>query len=160
MRTYLKIMIAIMFVGLLTCPLMAADTDNHAVTVTISAINEVNVSGPITITINSATPGQQPDPAQDATSTMDYTTNSASNKKITAQYAVADDTGITFQATVTSTSGVSAGQVTLATSANDVITFLSQCVDAGETITYDVTATVLATVGDHVYTVTYTMVDQ
>lgn len=160
MKAFIKLIVVVVFVSILSCPLWAANSDSHDVTVTISAINEVNVSGAITMTINSATAGQQPDPVQDATSTLDYTTNSASNKKITAAYTVADATGITLETTVTSTSGNSAGQQTLGTVAVDVITFLSQCVDAGETITYDATATVDALVGDHVFTVTYTMVDQ
>jgi hypothetical protein len=160
MKAIIKLIAVVAFVFLMSCPLWATNSDSHNVTVAISAINEVNVSGPITMTISTATAGQQPDPVQDATSTLDYTTNSATNKKITAGYTVADDAGITLEATVTSTSGNSEGIQTLGTVAVDVITFLSQCVDAGETITYDATATVDALVGNHVFTVTYTMVDQ
>ncbi|MCD6217279.1 hypothetical protein J7L05_05395 [bacterium] len=162
MKLVTRILLGIFIVMMMTCPLMAANTDNHDVTVTVSAINELAVSGNITITIDSATAGQPPNTETDATSTLSYTTNSSTNKKITGQYTVTNgEVGLTLEATVTSTSGTSAGKVTLiAASATDVITALIQCNDADETLTYDATATSSAVLGDHVYTVTYTLTDQ
>ena len=162
MKLGIRILLGICIILMMTCPLMAANNDNHDVTVTVSAINELTVSGNIVITIDAAVAGQPPTFETDNTSTMSYTTNSATNKKVTGQYSVTGgEIGLTFEATVTSTSGASAGQVTLiAASATDVITGLTQCADADETLTYEVTATVGAGVGDHVYTVTYTLTDQ
>ncbi len=162
MKLGTRIILGICIILMMTYPLMAADNDNHDVTVTVSAINELAVSGNIVITIDSATAGDPPNSENDATSTLSYTTNSASNKKVTGQYSVTNgEVGLTLEATITSTSATSAGKVTLiAASATDVITGIIQCDDADETLTYDVTATSAATVGDHVYTVTYTLTDQ
>ena len=151
------------FILLAVCPLWAANSDNHDLTVTIAAINELNVSGNLQITIDTATAGQEPNPETDATSTIDYTTNSATNKKITGQYAIqsGNDNHLIIEAEITSTSGTSMGQLTLAdTSAIDLVTGLQQCADAGETLTYEATATVEQTVGNHVFRVTYTLTDQ
>jgi hypothetical protein len=161
MKVFVKLIVIVVFVSLLSCPLWAASSDSHDVTVTISAINEVAVSGNITMTVNAAVPGQPPTAVQNALSTLDYTTNSATAKKITAGYSVTGGaTGITLEATAASASGTSAGKVALGTVAVSVITGLTQCSDPAQVLTYDVTATEAATVGDHVFTVTYTMVDE
>jgi hypothetical protein len=147
---------------LLSCPLWAGNTDNHDLTVTISAINEIDVSGNLSITIDTATAGQQPNSETDSTSTLSYTTNSATDKKITAQYSVVGgDTGITIEATADSASGTSQGQQTvISAGAVDLIRDLTQCADAAQQLEYEVTATVDATVGNHVFTITYTLTDE
>ena len=162
MRYFKTLLLIITIMILASCPLWAANTDSHDLTVTISAINEIDVSGDLGVTIDTATPGQQPDSVQDSTSTLSYTTNSATNKKITAQYSVAgDDTGITIEATAASASGTSLGQQTvISAGAVDLINALTQCADANQQLTYDVTATVAAVVGSHVFTITYTLTDQ
>ncbi len=65
---------------------LAASTDSHTVTVTVSAINELAISGAnITLNINSATAGSEPDDASDSTTCdLVWTTNQVS-RKITAE---------------------------------------------------------------------------
>jgi hypothetical protein len=163
MKIAIRFLLIGMFILIAVCPLWAANSDNHDLTVTIAAINELNVSGNLTITIDTATAGQEPNPETDATSTIDYTTNSATNKKITGQYAIqsGNDDHLIIKADITSTSGTTMGPLTLAdTTAVDLVTGLQQCADAGETLTYECTATVEQGVGNHVFRVTYTLTDQ
>jgi hypothetical protein len=163
MKMFARISLIMIFLVLLICPLWASNQDSHTLTVTIAAINELNVSGNLGITIDTATAGQEPVSETDATSTVDYTTNSATNKKITGQYAISsgNDDHLIIEATLTSTSGTSLGQMTLGdVSSIDLVNGLQQCADAGETLTYEVTATVEQDVGNHVFVVTYTLTDQ
>jgi len=163
MKIITRIFLIGIFILIAVCPLWASNSDNHDLTVTIAAINELNVSGNLGITIDTATAGQQPNPETDATSTIDYTTNSATNKKITGQYAIqsGNDDHLIIKAEITSTSGTSMGSLTLAdTTSVDLVTALQQCADAAETLTYEVTATVEQDVGNHVFRVTYTLTDQ
>ena len=102
---------------------LAANTDNHAVTVQVSAINEVSISGgAVTLTINSATAGSEPDNATDNT-TCDllWTTNQLS-KKITVVTNLASP-NFTLKALAENASGgTAASEATLSTTAADFVT--------------------------------------
>ena len=135
----------------------AGPTDSHIVTVTVTAINEVAISGGnITLTINSATAGSDPDDATDST-TCDllWTTNEAS-KKITAETDLAAP-NFTLRTEATSVSGgTSAGQVTLSTTAQDFVTGVATTVGSCD-LSYTASATAAQGTGSDVHTVTYTI---
>lgn len=135
---------------------LAGNTDNHTVTVTVNAINEVGITGGnITLTISTATPGQEPDDAVDSTCTLAWTTNEAT-KKITAATDLAAPT-FTLKVLATGvTGGTAALEVTLSTTAADLVTGISTTT-GGCTLQYTASATVGQGTGSDVHTVTYTL---
>jgi len=143
---------------------MAANTTTQDATITVEAINEISTSaGTVDITINAAnasvTAGDSSFTVTDTNTTMSYTTNEAS-KKITAAIDADYAAGITLQVNVASTSATSAGDVTLSTTAADVITGLGNAADSAETITYTATSTTsVAPNGGETHTVTFTLTD-
>ncbi len=85
MKTFTKILASIVFCTLfLSGYAVASNTDNHTVTVTVSAINELAIAGgSVTLTIHTATAGSDPDAQVDnTTASLAWTTNESS-KKIT-----------------------------------------------------------------------------
>ena len=136
---------------------IAADSDNHQVTVTVAAINELAISGgPVTLTINSATAGSEPDDATDNT-TCDllWTTNQAS-KKITV---ATDLTPQKFTLKVVAqsvTGGSAASEVTLSTTAQSFVTGVATTT-GGCDLAYTASATAAQGTGSDGHTVTYTI---
>ena len=103
---------------------MGGSSANHAVTVTASAINEASISGgSITLTINAATAGSDPDAVGDSlTCDFLWTTNEAS-KKITVGTALASYSYSLKVKALSPTSGSAAAEVTLDdTDAHDFVT--------------------------------------
>jgi len=140
----------------------AQSTATQNVTIVVAAIDVISVSaGTLTITINSATPGSAPDATNDATSTWALTTNNSTTTKITgslgATYAAGISLDVNLQAPTSS--GVSAGAVTLTTTDQDLVTGMSAQNEAGRTITYTASATtaVAPNGGGEVQTVTFTI---
>lgn len=148
--------ISILIIGLIEfCS--AADNDNHQVTVTVTAINELSLTGGnITLTINSATAGSDPDDATDATCTLAWTTNEAS-KKVTVVSSLASPT-YTLKVEATGVSGgTSGGQLTVTNSAQDFVTGVATTT-GGCTLSYTAQATAALGTGSDVHTtVTYTV---
>lgn len=67
----------------------AAGSDSHTVTVTVSAINELSISGGnLTLTVNTATAGSEPSDATDSTTRDLLWTTNATSKKITVATSV------------------------------------------------------------------------
>jgi len=135
----------------------AASSDNHTVTVTVSAINELAITGGnVTLTINTATAGSEPDDAVDnTTADLDWTTNEAT-KKITV---VTDQAAPTFTLKAVAqnvTGGTAASEVTLSTTAADFVTTISTTT-GGCDIQYTASATAAQGTGSDVHTVTYTI---
>ena len=140
---------------------IASNTANQTVTFEVSAINEFAVTGAPTLTIIAATAGSEPTAVTDATSTYSVTTNSASNKKITAAINPAMPTGVTLSVNLTSTNGSSLGEKSLSTSAADVVENFLKEKESGSAITYSLAATTVAgVVGSSTTTVTFTLADQ
>ncbi len=137
----------------------AADNDNHQVTVTVSVINELAVAGGnITLTINSATPGSDPNDATDATTSLDWTTNDT-GKKITA---ATNNAAATFTLKVNATAvtgGTSAGEITLSTTDADYVTGIATTT-GGCTSSYTAQATAAQGNGSDVHVVTFTLTDE
>lgn len=159
-----RLLICLCVVGLvfgLSALVMAASSVNQSVTVQVSTITEVSVSGAVTgLTVNAAVAGSDPTPATNASTTYNVTSNGI-NKKITGVLNLAMPTGITLTVTLASASATSAGEKTLSTTATDLVTAMNKMKDSAQTITYKLSATAAAgTMESTVKTVTFTIVDQ
>lgn len=136
----------------------AADNDNHQVTVTVSAINELAITGgDITLTINTATAGSEPTDDTDVTTSVAWTTNEASKKITVATDLAAPTFTLTVNATAV-TGGTSEGAITLSTTPTDYVTGISTTV-GGCTSTYTASATAAQGAGSDVHVVTFTLTD-
>ena len=150
---------AVLAIALNEAPL-GADVSTHVMTFDFQAINEIEVTGTPNLTIASAIAGEQPQEVTDSSSACAITTNGA-NKRITASIDAAMPAYVTLKVNVAapSGSGTSQGDVTLTTSASDVVTGMSHVADS-PTITYKLSATVQAGVlSTDTRTVTFTLSD-
>ena len=109
--------------------LLAADSVNHTVNVTIAAVNEIAVSGTVTLSVSGATAGSDLGSDTDSASTLSWTTNGTS-KKITVATQAAPNCTLQVEATGVSKTGsgacTPASAVTLSTTAADFITAVGQ----------------------------------
>jgi hypothetical protein len=152
---------AAMAVLVLCCTgvVFATNTDNHTVTVTVDAINEIAVTGgDITLTINTATAGSDPDAQTDNTCGLLWTTNEP-GKKITA---ASDEAAPNFTLKVLAqavTGGTASAEATLSnTTARDVVEGVATTT-GGCTLRYTASATAAQGTGTVNHTVTYTVTD-
>lgn len=137
-----------------------ANNANQTVSFSVIDINGLSVSGnPGLLIINTAAPGLEPDVSTDATTWYNFTTNSSSNKKITAQINGTMPTEVTLKVALAAPAGAaSAGTVDLSAGAVvDVVTGLSKIKDSGLAITYTLSATHKADVVTSSKTVTFTL---
>jgi hypothetical protein len=136
----------------------AATSDNHTVTVTVNAINEISIAGgSLTLTINSATAGVDPNNDIDATTGLLWTSNEA-GKKATIQTDLAAPV-FTLKALATGVSGgTAAAELTVSTTAQDFITGIATTTGSG-TIQYTGVATSAQGTGSDIHTITITIVD-
>jgi hypothetical protein len=124
----------------------ANNADVITINYEVTAINELEITdASVTLTVDAATAGQEPDQATDAT-TYDITTNAALNsKKITGILSTAMPAGLTLQADVTApTGGASAGFTTLTDSAVDLVNTIEMVAEAGIAIDFTLDALVSA----------------
>jgi hypothetical protein len=157
-----KLVVCLVVVGLVfgaSILAMAANTDNHTVTVQVQAINEAAISGGnITLTINTASAGSEPDDAVDNTTCdLAWTTNQAT-KKITAETDLAAPTFALKVLAQNVTGGTAAAEVTLSTTATDFVTGVATTT-GGCDLQYTASATAAQGTGSDVHTVTYTLTD-
>ena len=157
MRRLIAVWLAVVLVLALGGIVVAANLDSHTVTVQVSAINELAIiGGNLTLTINSATAGSDPDDATDST-TCDllWTTNQAS-KKITVATSLASP-NFTLKVVAQNVSGGSAAsEVTLSTTAQDLVTAIATTIGDCD-LAYTVSATAADGTGSDIHTVTYTI---
>jgi hypothetical protein len=135
---------------------LAGNTATQSVTVTVSSIDEVAVTGgAVTLTINSATAGSEPDAASDSTTGLAWTTNDA-GQKITVETDLASPT-FTLQVLATGVTGGSAAlEQTVSHTAADFITGMS-AQTGGCTLQYDASASAAQGTGSDGHTITFTM---
>jgi hypothetical protein len=139
----------------------AASSATQDVDITVQSVNEISVGATVTLTINSATAGQNP--TGTTTSTYAITTNSATGKKITAQLVAPLDSGLTLSVFLQAPSGAtSSGSLATpvalsSSSASDVVTSIEAVAANGLTINYSATATVAVTPNTYSADVTYTI---
>lgn len=123
----------------------AATTATATVTYTISSISAISVSGnPGALVVNSAVAGSQPTSATDSTTTYSVTTNGTS-QKITGSIDTTMPSGSSLSINLTAPSGAtSSGSVALTTTAQNLVTGISNVAQANMPITYTLNADVSA----------------
>lgn len=140
----------------------AGNSDTITVNYEVQVINEVNIDGAaVTLTINSATAGAQPDQVTDST-TYDITTNCADDgKKLTAAIDTDMPANTTLKLNATAPAGaVSPGAVTISSVAADVVTGIDAVAQGNINMTFSLDATVGAhVVGSASKTLTLTLTD-
>ncbi|MBW8001592.1 MAG: hypothetical protein FVQ80_06170 [Planctomycetes bacterium] len=138
--------------------IVAADiSGTAAINVTISAINEIALTGgSVSLTVNSATAGSQPTDATDsATADLSWTTNQAGRKITVITNQASPTFTLTTEATTIS-GGISAGAITPTISAADFITAIANTVGTCD-LTYVGSATTAQGTGSDAHTITYTL---
>ena len=158
---------ALALMGLMAGTAFAASSDTITVNYVVSAINELNIDGAsVTLTVDTATAGAQPDAADEAANTTwDITTNCATNaKKIAASLNSDMPAGLTLTITMVAPSGGSTGCSGTdisgaATTAVDVVTGLETVAAANVAMNLDLSATVSAAVVSANKTLTLTIVN-
>ncbi len=143
-KLVMKNLFSILVLAFLCCGLATtaiAQSTTQDVTIVIADINEISVSGNLTLTINSATAGSNPDDATDNTTSYSITTN-GTLKKITGQLDVVYAAGISLKVNLSApTGGTSQGQKTLTTIAQDLVTGISGLAESAIQIAYTASAT-------------------
>jgi hypothetical protein len=134
-----------------------AQTATQDVGFEVQAVSQISFSGSPSLVISTATAGSAPTSAT-ASATYAVTTNET-GQKITASIDQAMPTGVALKVQLGAPTGASsAGQVTLGTSAQDVVTGISTLNASGLSVGYTLTATSAAgVVSADSRTVTYTI---
>jgi hypothetical protein len=137
----------------------AQSTASHNVSYSVSAINQIAVTGAPSLSITTATAGSAPASVTDATSSWAITTNQTT-KKLTASLNSDMPSGVTLEVSAAAPSGATgAGYKTLSSASVDVVTGISQVAGSGLTLTYRLSATLAAgAISSSSKTVTYTLV--
>ena len=145
MKRFLISLLLLAFIFGIVGPVMAANTATQVVTYEVQAINEISVSGnPGALIVSTATAGQQPNEVLDNSTTYNITTNET-NKTITGALAVAMPAGVTLKINLVAPTGAtSVGDVTLTTTAQNLVTGITKVAEGGKVITYKLSATVSA----------------
>ena len=138
----------------------SSQTASQNVTLEVQSISKIAVSGPVSLVINNATPGQDPDAVSNALTTYNITHNGSSSGKITASINSVLPAGLSLAVTMAPTLGISSGKqdISNATTAVDVVTGIGLGKATNQAITYDFNATSAAGVfASTVKTVTFTV---
>jgi hypothetical protein len=135
----------------------SAQTATQDITIDIVAINKVAITGGAhTMTINTATAGQAPDDVVWGT-TWAVTTNQT-GAKITAELDSDLPSGVSLKVNLAQPTGAASnGDVSLAQTAQEVVTGITTLNESGLALTYTASATALAGVQSVVRTVKYTV---
>jgi len=158
MKRLIAVCLAVVLVLGLGGVAVAANSDSHTVTVQVSAINELAITGGnLTLAINSATAGSEPDNATDST-TCDllWTTNQASKKITVATGLTPQNFTLKVVAQNVSGGGSAASEVTLSTTAQDLVTAVATEIGSCD-LAYTASATAAQGTGSDIHTVTYTI---
>ncbi|HEU0014879.1 MAG TPA: hypothetical protein VFQ45_14425 [Longimicrobium sp.] len=134
-----------------------AQQATQTVSYEVQAISEIAFTGSPSLVVSAATAGSAPT-AVTANASYAVTTNET-NRKITAAIDTNMPTGVTLSVNLAApTGGSSAGAVTLGTTAQDVVTGITQVNQGGLSVTYSLSATAAAgVVASGTRTVTYTI---
>ena len=140
-----------------------AQTATQTVTFAVNGINRISVSGPASLTVNTATAGSEPTDAVSAGITWAITTNQA-GQKVTAELTAASGgnmpAGLSLSANMAAPAvGTSDGQVSLSTTPARLVNGITRVAQSGMALTLTLSATVAAgtvasTTRDVLYTVT------
>ncbi|MEW5768088.1 MAG: hypothetical protein AB1797_10790 [bacterium] len=155
--TEVFLLVAVLGLGLARSA-MADNIDAHMVTVTVNPINEVAISGgDLTLTINTATAGNNPDPVTNSTTCdLDWTTNEATKKITVATDLLAPTFTLKVVAENVTGVGTAAPEVTLSITATNFVTGISTTI-GGCDLKYTASATAAQGTGSDFHTVIYTL---
>jgi hypothetical protein len=135
-----------------------AQTATQTVTFSVSAINQITVSGDASLTLGAAAPGSDPTPVTNTATTYSITTNEA-NKRITASIPTVMPNGVTLTVALAAPSGATTtGAQPLSTTAVNLVTGISAQTANGLGITYTLSATAAAGTVSSSRVVTFTVV--
>ena len=155
MKARHALLVAVLLTGFISVA-WAADNDDHQVTVTVNAINELAVTGgDITLTISSATAGQNPNQATNNTCGLEWTVNTT-NKKITVATNQATFAHALRVQAASVSGGTSAGEVTISDTAQDLVTGVATTLGTC-TLNYRATATAAQGTQSVAHTITFTI---
>jgi len=138
---------------------LSAQTATQNVTVEVTAISRISVSGAASLQINTAVAGSAPTQATHTSSSYSITTNET-NQKITGSLSSNVATGLTLQVSLAAPSGgTSAGYRPLSTEAVNLVTGITKLNESSRTISFTLDATAAAGVvpsSTHILTYTVT----
>jgi len=128
----------------------------QVVGIDVRAIDVLAIGGSVSLTIDSATPGQDPEPAF-GSGIYSYMTNGI-NRKISARMDEALPEGLSLFVTMEAPQGAtSAGRTALGLQDVDLVTGISRRASGGLEIAYEAVATARAEPGNMTRVITYTM---
>lgn len=158
MKTLRALALAMLVVfGAAGTSLAQSSSEGHTVTMEVAAINVLAITGNVTLTIDQATPGSDPDPVSGSASYAVTTNESA--KKIVA--AIDTDLPANMSLVVDAaapTGATGSTDVALSTTGADVVTGMSTIAESGLGLDYTFSATAAAgKLTSAGYTVTYTI---
>ena len=151
-------------IGLALClrPAAAEQWSNTSIAVDIAAISELRINGPqVVLSIDVAQAGAGLQPATDNRTSLSWSTNSPSAKKITASLDQDFSPGITLKVTLaqpTGSNGVTAGTQALTAKPVDVVTGIHGEA-ATVALTYEAQANVTVAPTRELRVVSYTLAD-
>jgi len=157
MRPFLFVSLVLLGFGFQ--PLHSATSATATATFTIATINAISVTGnPAAFNINAAVAGSPPTNVTDISTTYAVTTN-ATSQRIQGSIDTGMPTGVTLSINLTApTGGTSAGAVSMTTTAQNLVTGISNVAQSGLQICYTVSATPSASpAAATTRTVTYTI---
>ncbi len=154
---------ALVVLSVLVFQVAFSQTANQLVTIEVKTVNKINISGPVSLTIDNAIPGGAGlQPVSNNSTSYNLTHNGSATGKITASINSGLPTGIKLELTLASTLGTSKGiqDISNATVALDVVDGINKGKDAAQMITYNFSATPEAGVfASTVKTITLTVSD-
>ena len=144
MKQITSVLAAFAFVAMISASATAQNSANQNVTIQVSAISKLAVSGdPGALIITAGAAGTDAlTPVSDASTDYSITHNSNSSLKITAGIDAALSNGYKLEIALVSAKGTTAGTVDIsnATTAVDVVTAIAKGADANKGITYTFSA--------------------
>lgn len=136
----------------------AENINSHTVIVEVLAINELAInSGDITLTIESAAAGKEPDEVTDNTCKLKWTTNTT-GKKITVKTDLASPTFTLKVEAKNVKGGTAASEVTLSTTGQLFVTGIEKTTGSCK-LKYTASATAAQGTGTDKHIITYTLAD-
>ncbi|MFH1452376.1 MAG: hypothetical protein ABIH00_00115 [Armatimonadota bacterium] len=157
-----KLIIVLIAIAFMSAAAFAGSTDTQTVYFEIDAINEVAFGADITLTIDTATAGSEPDSDGNISLTYAITTNETAGKKLTGALNANMPSNTLIRATLVAPStGATAGEVTLNSTAQSLVTSIETVAQSGISYTVALAATVAAGLpADGSRVLTFTLTDE
>lgn len=157
MKKKVSLLLCIGFMFLLSSTSVFSQSASHTVTVTVGVIIEVTITGgDLTLQINTATGGGDPNQVTDATTCDLSWTINGDPKKITVETTIGSPTFVLQVEAQNVTGGTGTAPVELSTTAVDFITDISATIGNCD-LAYTASAAAADGTGTENHTVTYTL---